>query len=133
VRVYATAADYAGYSGAAPPSDIDRRLRRASELLDACLSIAIYDVDDTTGLPTDPTVIDVFARATCAQVAYWLETGDEQGSAQQWESVGIGSVQLQRSRRANLDSLPTSRLAPQAYAILQTAGLRLWVGQVDGW
>jgi hypothetical protein len=135
VRVYATAADYTTYilgSGQTVPSDVDRRLKRASELLDACLSIAIYDVD-ATGMPTGTDIIDVFSRATCAQVAYWTETGDEQGAAAQWNRIQIGSVQLDRPLRAVSSEEPAARLAPQARAILQTAGLQLWVGPVDGW
>lgn len=135
MRVYATAADYTTYiqgSGQTVPTDIARRLQRASEVIEACLSIAIYDVD-ATGMPTDTDVIDVFSRATCAQVAYWTETGDEQGSSAQFQRMQIGSVQLDRPMRGVSSDEPAARLAPQARAILQTAGLNLWVGPVDGW
>lgn len=133
---YATAADYTDFiagNGKATPNDINRLLKRASELLDACLSIAIYDVDPITNLPTDALVIDVFRRATCAQVEYWDETGDELGSSSQFQRLQIGPVQLDRPMRGVSSDEPAARLAPQARAILQTAGLRLWVGTVDTW
>lgn len=120
-RVYATGDQYATYTGSPAPAGFDRRAARASELLDAVLRSATYDVDTTTGLPTDTDVADALSRACCAQVAYWLETGDEQASAAAWSSVAIGSVSMSRTGQAAADD--RGRLAPHAATILAAAGL----------
>lgn len=119
-RVYATADDYAAWSGAAAPSDVDRRLARASELVELATVTAYYDVD-AAGMPTDADVLAAFRDATCAQVAWWQATGDELGDAGLWQAASIGSVSL--SGRRQTGSAAGDRLAPQARTVLALAGL----------
>jgi hypothetical protein len=103
-RVYAVRTDLVAYLEGSPlqvripeePSST-RLLTRASEKVDDMLLGALYAVDDDS-MPTHPTVIDAFTLATCAQAAWWLETGDETGAGELWDSVSMLSVAL--SRRA---------------------------------
>ncbi|HEY9476479.1 MAG TPA: hypothetical protein VIS06_21845 [Mycobacteriales bacterium] len=99
-------------------TEATRLLTRASRRVDRLLLPAVYDVDDT-GAPTDPAVIEAVRDATCAQAAWWLETGDESGAAGQYQSVGIGSVNL--TRRTSDDQDDTT--SPDAVDVLTQAGL----------
>lgn len=121
-RVYATAADLAAsiYAVTPPPADVDNRLARASGIVEHAVALARYDVD-ANGLPTDAAVAEAMRQATCAQVAYWAETGDVSGAAAGWSQVGIGSVHLARAGAAGTG--PGDRLAPDAYVELDSAGL----------
>ncbi|MEW1843143.1 hypothetical protein AB0392_34825 [Nonomuraea angiospora] len=118
--VYATAADYAAYTGQPAPAGIDAVLARASERIDELLVTAVYNVDPVTELPTDPKEAAAIARATCAQAAWSLAVGDPYGVAAAFKDVQIGSVKL--SRAGGGETGP-ARHAPDAAAILRTAGL----------
>lgn len=125
-RVYATRAQLVAYapSGTAIPDDPEatRLLTSASKHVDRYgLLTAVYDVDDN-GLPTDADERDAIRDATCAQALYWLQTGGEGGAADQWASVGIGSVNLSRGNAGGATS-PAQTLAPQAETELRVAGL----------
>ncbi|MGW6455028.1 hypothetical protein ACWF94_03735 [Streptomyces sp. NPDC055078] len=97
-RIYATAADYQTYTGQTPPAGIEGALARASTMLDSqVFRLCRYDADPTTGLPTNAIVTAAFRDATCAQVQWWGETGDELGVAGRWDSVKIGTAALSRS------------------------------------
>lgn len=118
--VYATAADYAAYTGKPAPAGIDTVLARASERIDELLMTAVYDVDETTDLPTNPTDADAIMRATCAQAAWSLAVGDQYGVAAAFSDVKIGSVSV---KRAGGGGSGPARHAPDAASILRTAGL----------
>ncbi|WP_424533635.1 hypothetical protein ACOZ38_25200 [Sphaerisporangium viridialbum] len=117
---YATPAEYTAYTGQQTlPSDIERRLDRASERIDEILQNSVYPVDDA-GMPTRAGDADAMKRATCAQAAWTLAVGDEFGVASAFKSVSIGSVRLDRGGSPN--GAP-ARYAPDASSILQRAGL----------
>lgn len=97
-----------------------RLLERASMVVDALLIAAVYDVD-SDGNPTDADVAEALSDATCAQVEWWLETGDELGAASAWGQVAIGSVRLSRGEGAVGASAEEG--APRAAQRLQLAGL----------
>ncbi|MFG2617810.1 hypothetical protein ACGFXC_09275 [Streptomyces sp. NPDC048507] len=139
-RIYATAEQYENYTGAAPPPDIDHRLTRASEFLDAqVFAYCSYDVAATgTGLPTNATVAAAFARATCAQAQWGVQIGDTTGAAAAgWGNVSIGSVQLGRSvTSVSGDASPARQVAPAVWDAMRSpdlaaAGFRL--GAVSAW
>ena len=94
-------------------------LRRASGVIDT-LTRHSYFVANAAGTPTDTDVLDVFRDATCAQVAYWEETGDITGAEAQGGSFSIGSVKI---GAAGDTSSKQSRIAPEAVQILVNAGL----------
>ncbi len=122
-RVYATTADLAYYLQAAPPSDARRMLLRASERIEDLLLTAIYDVD-SNHLPTDPTVRAALRNAVCAQVKWWMDTGDESGVMGQMQSVSIGSVSLGRGYTGAGSATGASQnLSVDAVAHLRRAGL----------
>lgn len=122
--VYATSDDYVKWAGATPPppADIDRRLARASLRVDELTFTAVYDVDDT-GMPTDPDVREAMQEATCAIAAWRIRTGDEDGAAAQYQSVGIGSVNLGRAQSATAAGGGPDLDGPDARTVLGNAGL----------
>lgn len=121
-RVYATPEQLTAWTGQPPPPDADRLLMRASEDVDDALAAALYDVDRTTGMPTDPNVIQALTDATCAQVEHWQATGsDGTGADAMWDNVSIGGVSLSGRRHASAG--PEVALAPRAYRALKRAGL----------
>lgn len=97
------------------PSDAARLLERASLVVDDAVT-APYLVD-TERVPTETRIADALRDATCAQVEWWIETGDVLG-LDDFHSVSIGSVTLARS-----ESKSRRRLAPDAQLILANAGL----------
>lgn len=123
-RIYATAADLAAYAppGVTVPDEPEatRVLTRASERVDDALVSAIYRTN-SDGTPYDPDVVEALRNATCAQVVEWLRTGDEHGDAGQWQSVGIGSVNLARNTAA--PTTAPGELHADAIAHLRRAGL----------
>lgn len=121
-RVYATLSHLELWLGAAPPSGAERRLERASMLLDQLLIGARYDTD-TAGLPTDADVIEAFRSAVCAQVEWWAQIGDDDGTgaAGSWGDVQIGSVRLSRGSGRQAGNQP--HVAPAVHRILHAAGL----------
>lgn len=127
-RVYATHQDLIDYTeGSAftlPAEPESARLRaRASELVDEALLAAVYDTNPTTRLPTDPEVAAAMRDAVCAQVVWWEETGDENGSADRYTSVSIGSVALNRGGTAPAGGSGGRTLGPHAVTHLRLAGL----------
>jgi len=110
---YATAEQYETWSGLTAPPDAERLLRRASELLDATVTSS-FVVSDATGLPTDATEAEALSDATCAQVRFWIETGEEHDiDGLAGTAVSIGGV----------SGVRPPVVAPQALRILRGAML----------
>lgn len=115
---YATAAQLTAYLGAAAaPADADRMLDRASELIDSVLITAVYDVD-TAGSPTDVTAIAALADATCAQVEFWLASGEEDDILGPIQGYAVGGMQVQFGAGENRTT--PMYLAPRAARHLRT-------------
>lgn len=140
-RVYATAAEFYNFIGddqpttpAVPPAteptpvtdkELNARLRRASGVIDGITRLSRY-LTDEDGYPTDAGITEAFTNATCAQVAYWLETDDPTGAISQEGSFSIGSVSIGAVGRSAGNGAPDeqgARIAPEAIEILQTVGL----------
>jgi hypothetical protein len=121
--VYATAAQYSAWSGdtSTPASVLTPALRRATETIDLYAIGAVYAVN-ADGLPTDPSVIDAFMRATCAQCAFELANNDPTLTKSQFSSTAIsGSISQTRAGGATMQIQPP--LAPRAATILRTVGV----------
>lgn len=107
--VYATVADLAAYlvrSEGDLPTDSTRLLTRASELVEQA---ALRRVDTTN------TEHAAAARdATCAQVEFWLEVGEEHAIRAPRGEVWIGSLRTTQQ---------PPQLAPRARRHLLLAGL----------
>ncbi|QHF97928.1 hypothetical protein DEH18_33410 [Streptomyces sp. NHF165] len=121
-RVYATPEQLAAYLGEGAPEHAERLLARASEDIDSAMLTAVYRVDDD-GDPLDERVRSGLADATCAQVEFWLATGDDgTGAAGRWDSVSIGPVSLS-GRTGAAPGAGGVELAPRAARALRRAGL----------
>lgn len=123
--VYATeaqlaASEYLPSTVTAPTGDAATRLlTRASRKVDSLLFNAVYDVD-ADDQPTDDDVAQALQDAACATAAWWLETGDESGTAARYTSTSIGSVSLGGLVNPGKTD-PT--VAPSAVEVLTNAGL----------
>ncbi|MGW2130454.1 hypothetical protein [Streptomyces coelicoflavus] len=121
-RVYATPEQLTAWIGQPAPADAERQLARASEDVDSALLTALYETD-AAGMPTDPTVVQALADATCAQVEYWQESGDDgTGGMGRWGSVTLGPASLSGPRDAGGDPHEVD-LGPRAHRALARAGL----------
>lgn len=113
---YATVDELHSYVSASADlgDEADRWLERASELIDDTVR-ASFAVDDTTNLPTDTAVIAAMRDATCAQIEFWLEVGEDH------DVEGLADRQVS-IHGLSLQALPPE-LAPRARRIMRTAGL----------
>jgi hypothetical protein len=119
-RIYATAAQYQTYSGQTPPADIDRLLTQASRLLDSrVLRSSWYDVDETTGMPTDSEVLAAFSDAACAQVEFWGEVGEDVDMSGPVEEVRIGSAQVRYNSGAGTNRVEATTIGQRVYDALE--------------
>lgn len=119
-RIYADTVAYLTYTEidhleAGEEVRVQRRLRRASALVDDLLLAAVYDVDGD-GMPTNPVVAEAMSDAVCAQAEWFEETGDDTGAAEQFAGGSLGSLSLSRPPGV-------SRYAPDTVAILRRVGL----------
>lgn len=126
LREYATPDEFVNSDYCDDPDDVDLKeiaklLRRSSGVIEILTRTAVYETDDE-GLPTDIDVQDAMRDAVCAQVAYFLETGDASGAAAAAPASSIGSLSLGGKAQAGRD-LQESRYSPEAIEILSVAGL----------
>lgn len=138
-RVYATTTQLIGYTGVAAPDGAEALLAKASRFLDSTVfRLCWYHVGDD-GMPSDAVVAEAFANATCAQVAWWDELGDSTGAAAAgWDTVGIGSVRLQRRSPTAVggESSAAREIAPEVFDILESPDMnhhRFTMGGVMTW
>jgi hypothetical protein len=118
MTTYATAVQLEDYLGTAVPDDAERLLQRASELIESFF-LGPYDVDDVTGFPSDERIAGEVAKAACAQVEYWLQTGDEADVLTGRTSVSFNGAMFMSGKGR--------RLAPRAADALGRAGLLVGV------
>lgn len=71
------------------PSDSERLLMRASELVKQ----AVRDNLDST-LPNYTDQLEAMKLATCAQVEFWMDSGESSNIAGQVQSYSIGDVSM---------------------------------------
>ena len=123
IAQYATASELEAYLGNAypMPAEPDRVLQRASEIVAEATfgrvqtAWHVIDVDN----PADQWT-DAIRDAVCAQVEFWMETGEEFDVVGLGGSLGVGRLQVHR--------LP-SRLSVRARRHLSIVGL--FSGMVD--
>lgn len=126
MRLYATPTD-AWPTDA--PDNAGVLLRAASRTVDALLRGRVYDVDATTGLPTDADVAQALQDATVA-IAHELEaTGTlDAGGTQEWQSVGIGNVSLS-GRQSAAGTVTVGGIPVPALALVHLSDIgpvRVW-------
>lgn len=119
--VYATLTQYAEWSGdtQTSASQVAVTLRRASEVIDWNMVGASY-ITDADSMPTDPGIIDVFMRATCAQCQFMLANNDLANVKSQYAYTQQNGMQVTRTKSAQGQTFPP--LAPHAAMILATVG-----------
>lgn len=138
--VYATLGDLAGNKPedvtlSSSDTELTRQLDSASREIRRATKTAIYTTD-VDGYPTDTKIRETFRLATCAQVYWWAETGDEQGVQAQFTSLSIGSVSMSRGGGSAGGSGSQERLAPTAATILAdgiTPGAIVAAYPWEGW
>lgn len=102
-----------------PANRVQVTLRRASQTIDRALIGARYAVD-ASGMPTDPGIISVFMRATCAQAEFMIANNDPANVKSQYASTNVGGVSGTRTASAQGQVFPP--LAPGAAEVLHTVG-----------
>ncbi|AZO95277.1 hypothetical protein [Halocella sp. SP3-1] len=109
---YATSQDVTDYTGITSlPSDIDRLISRAEELIDETTRGKI-DTDNANHM-------EAAKKATCAQIEYWLSNSEEVDISNMPHNFSIGSFSISgNSNQGNF-----SKLAPRARRHLFMAGL----------
>jgi hypothetical protein len=107
-RLYATAADYQGWSGDTVTSaaELAYQLQVASQVIDFAATGAVYDTDATTLQPVDTDVQQLFCLATVQQVAFQIDLDDKNGVRQRFDSVSISGVAMHRTAGASGMALP---------------------------
>lgn len=92
-------------------------LWRASRDVDRILLTAVYDV-------TDESIATALQQATCEQADWRIAQGQESGiGAGGVHSVAIATVQISRGYTGSGSAAMRDMFSPQAYSILQAAGL----------
>lgn len=133
MRTYATASDLLDFMGGESPTgpdgsdmtdpQINALLRRASSQVEGYVRLARYAVDED-GYPTDPVVAQALTDATCAQAAWWDDTGDMTGADAAAGPTKILSVSLGgNGTAANQRTAAEARASDEAITILKNAGL----------
>lgn len=117
---YATASDLTAWTGTAAPDDADRKLKRASEIIDAALLTAYYATDNT-GAATDTVIVAALRDATCAQVEFWLAGDEEDDVLGPLQSIQLGS--MGQTFGAGQNRVTPTDVAPRAIRVLSNAGL----------
>lgn len=116
---YAVAADVVTWVGAGQTlpvtAEVTRLIRNACIVLDANLIGFVYPTDVNLN-PTDAATIQAFNDATCAQVEYWIENGDEFGDGNNIASYSIEGASVTFRK-------PVPKLAPKAADVLRIAGI----------
>ena len=111
---YATEAELTTHLGYTP-ANAQQLLDRASRDVDRALLCAVYD-------PNDPAVVAALREATLEQVAGLLAAGDSTGLGSNVQSFTLGRLSVTRTQGSEAAVRP-GQLHPQAYAVLQAAGL----------
>ena len=120
--VYASVSQYRAWSGDTwtPANIIQTKLYRATEDMDVALVAAVYRTD-ADGMPLDPQLANVLARATSAQVQYLISQNDDAGIKREYASTSVGGVSA--SRAAKMQGMALQPIAPRALAILRVNGV----------
>ncbi|WP_051702043.1 hypothetical protein [Mycetocola saprophilus] len=122
-KPYATPEDYATWTGETiQVSPV--LLRRAEIRVRSMLTGVVYPVD-ADGNATDPEHIQALMEATCAQAAFFEDTGDISGSLAVLGGASIGTVKLGTPTTAagGKGSAVDLRYSSEVADILAAAGL----------
>jgi hypothetical protein len=93
-------------------------LVEAQRMIEAALVSAVYTVDAAGENPTDTAVVAALKIATCAQVKWWIDNGDEYDQASQYSSFSIEGISVTRGA-----GVGGPRLCERAWNALHVAKL----------
>lgn len=102
-----------------PDFVIQRHLRRACDIIDQALISAVYPTD-ADSMPVLAAHINLFMRATAAQIEFMIANADPANVKPQYASTSVGGISQTRTPSAAGGVTP--RLAPAAAIILQGDG-----------
>lgn len=128
MRIYATEAELAEWSGDGAPANAGALLRSASGLVRSETKTAVY-ATDADGYPADTALRAVFREAVCAQAKFWADhkinpSLGAAGVAPAAVSKSIGGASITYESGATAAKAEAvAGLAPEAYYILADAGL----------
>lgn len=129
--MFATLADVERFTGVDWTQDNDPRLNRlighASLMVRHAIRAATFDVG-SNGLPTDDDVREAIRDATCAQAAFWEDSGIDPTKADVEPAVSSTSadgvtMSFDTTTAAQSRTDSTTRLCQEAHLILFDAGL----------
>jgi hypothetical protein len=114
---YATTTQLQAYLGTASlPADAQRLLNRASDLVDF---VTLGRIETT-----DTEQVLAAQNATCAQVEYWIEMGEDKDiNGESYDSISIGTFQMVNSGSSSYSLGNKHGLAPRAGRFLFLAGM----------
>lgn len=127
----ADAADLQRWTQAPVPDNADTYLRSCSSMVSDATRLAVYRTDPTTGLPTDPTILDAFRDATCIQAAAWITLGidpltggfDTTG-VKSSKKIGSAAITVAGAdQAAAARAYAAANLVPEAIRVLRVHGL----------
>lgn len=101
------------------------RLARAATIVRNLTLTAVY-ATGSDGKPTNPDIAAALRDATCAQAAWFDETGDTgSGAASAYSTLSLGSARLSVGGGGSATNIGVeqSRYSPEAVQILTNAGL----------
>lgn len=110
---YATVPELETYLHDTAPTDAERLLERASELI-RFVAVGVYD-------PTDATTVELLRDATCAQVEQWMVAGEDQAIAGRVKNTEVSLGSLTVKSNVNM-------VAPRALQILSYGNLTRPIG-----
>ncbi|MGN8024698.1 hypothetical protein [Microbacterium sp. 22242] len=130
----ASPTDYATWAEATVPANIAHVLRACTSLVLDATEGAIYDVDPSTGLATDPGTLAALRDATCIQASAWVAlnidpaTGGVVQPSKTARSKKIGTASIEYSDQevqavASARAAAYSGLVPEAARFLQQRNL----------
>lgn len=132
MRIFAAPSDLQEWTQEEPPATALRDLRSASILISRLTSLATFEVDDADEpMPIDRQVRNALRDATCAQAAWFIETGDTSGAASTFVNLSLGSFSSSTGGSQGKATGDT-RVSVEALDILAQAGLLL-TGPGNSW
>jgi hypothetical protein len=123
--------DLAAWIGAAAPANADALLRKATSMVLKATKLAIYATDTTTGLASDPVILQCMNDATCIQAAALnalnidpLAGGIQQGGFKSTKKIGTATISIAGAEQtAAAIASAATQLVPDALEKLRSQNL----------
>lgn len=139
---FASTADFVAWTGAPAPANVTPLLRECTLMVLAATKLSVYATDTSTGLPTDPNILNCMRDATCIQAAAWMQLGIDPlaggvhvAAVKSSKRIGSASIQYaDAAQAAAARAAATIYLVPAAVKKLRTQNLiSYWPSREYGW